>query len=112
MFYYVYVLYSDTYNRLYIGYTSNLRRRFQEHNQGKSKATKPFSPYKLIFYEAFTDRKDAKDREVYLKSGWGRRSLKKMLVSFYKSHPHLDQAVNILEATNYPFLLRQQILEV
>lgn len=82
MFYYVYILQSYKNKSLYIGYTSDLKKRFKEHNSGESKATKPFYPYKLIFYEAFLNRVDAKDREEYLKSGWGFRSIKKMLKGY------------------------------
>jgi len=81
--YYVYVLQSLKDKSLYIGYTSDLKKRFKEHNEGKSLATKPFKPYKLIFYEAFLNRIDAKDREVYLKSGYGRRSIKKLLKRYF-----------------------------
>ena len=95
MFFYVYVLYSERFNRLYIGYSSDLKKRFLQHNQGKSKATKPFRPYQLIFYEAFTEESDAKAREVYLKSGWGRRSLKKMLPMWFLTHPQLKDSVLI-----------------
>ncbi len=77
--YYVYILKSQKDNSLYIGYTDNLKRRFIEHNKGLSTATKFKIPYQLLFYEAFTNRIDAKDREKYLKSGWGWRSVKKML---------------------------------
>jgi putative endonuclease len=77
--YYVYILQSLKDKSLYIGYTDNLKRRFEEHNSGKSFATKPFRPYKLIFYEAFLNRIDAKNREKYLKSGWGWRTIKKLL---------------------------------
>ena len=77
--YYVYVLLSQKDRSFYIGYTSNLKARLNSHNKGENKSTKHKIPYKLIFYEAFLDRIDAKHREVYLKSGWGFRSLKKML---------------------------------
>jgi len=76
MFYYVYILQSQKDKSLYIGYTRDLRKRFREHNNGESLATKPFRPYKLIFYEAFPDRVDAENREEYLKSGYGRRTIK------------------------------------
>jgi len=81
---YVYILQSLKNKKLYIGYTNNLKKRLQEHNSGKSLATKPFRPYKLIFYEAFLDKKDAKAREEYLKSGWGLRSIRKMLKNYLK----------------------------
>ena len=79
MFYYVYILQSQKDNSLYIGYTSDLRKRLKQHNNGESQATKPFRPYKLIFYEAFLNRIDAKHREEYLKGGFGRRSINKMI---------------------------------
>lgn len=82
-FYYVYILRSQKNNSLYIGYTSDLRRRFQEHNNGKSPSTKPFRPYILIFYEAFLNRIDAKHREIYLKSGYGRRTTRALLKKYF-----------------------------
>jgi len=69
--FYVYILQSVKSRNFYIGYTSDLKNRFKEHNNGKNLTTKPFRPYKLIYYEAFLNKKDAKSREEYLKSGWG-----------------------------------------
>ncbi len=80
--FYVYILQSTVDGSLYIGYTTDYRRRLKEHNSGKSKATRPFRPWKLIYYEAFLNKKDAKAREKYLKSGWGRRSINKMLKNY------------------------------
>jgi len=84
MFYYTYILQSLKNNSLYIGYTSDLKKRFREHNLGESKATKPFIPYKLIFYEAFLNKVDAKNREIYFKSGYGRKTIKTMLNRYLK----------------------------
>ena len=77
--YYVYILRSLKDKSLYIGYTTDLKKRFRAHNNGLSVSTKHKRPYKLLFYEAFIDRIDAKHREEYLKSGWGFRSIKKLL---------------------------------
>ncbi len=82
MFYYVYILQSLRVGSFYIGYTSDLKKRIKEHNSGKSKATKPFIPYKLIFYESFLNRIDAKNREKYLKGGYGRKTIKSMLSQY------------------------------
>ena len=79
MFYYVYILQSQKDKSLYIGYTSDLKKRFKKHNAGENLATKPFRPYNLIFYEAFLNRIDAKNREEYLKGGYGRKTIKSML---------------------------------
>lgn len=83
-FYYVYVLQSLRSKSLYIGYSSDLKTRIKSHNDGKNKATKPFIPYKLIFYEAFLNKQDAKNREIYLKGGYGRKTLMTMLKEYFK----------------------------
>jgi putative endonuclease len=83
-YYYTYVLESLKDKSLYIGFTSDLKKRFKSHNAGKNKATKPHIPYKLIHYEAFLNRVDAKRRETYLKSGWGLKSVKDMLLKYFE----------------------------
>lgn len=83
--YYVYILQSQKDKGFYIGYTYNLKKRFQEHNSGKSKSTKPRIPFILIYYEAYLDRRDAMGREEFLKSGLGRRYIKKQLKHFLET---------------------------
>jgi len=65
--YYVYILKSETENKLYYGYTNDLRRRLNEHNSGKSFSTKNKTPWKLVYYEAYFSEKDARHREFQLK---------------------------------------------
>ena len=83
-FYYIYILQSLKDGSLYIGYTSDLIKRLKKHNSGKNLATKPFRPYKLIFYEAFLNKIDAKNREEYLKSGYGKRTINKLLTQYLR----------------------------
>lgn len=85
MFYYTYILESIKDKSLYIGYTSDLKKRFNQHNNGESKFTKSHRPYKLIHFEGFLNRIDAKRRENYLKSGWGFRSIKKIMSRYFKT---------------------------
>ena len=66
-------------NKLYIGYSANLKKRFAEHQNGLVKSTKPRRPFELIFYEAYRSRFDAKRREKYFKTDKGKTSLKTML---------------------------------
>lgn len=77
--YYVYVLQSLKNNQLYIGYSEDLKRRFEEHNTGKNISTKPYAPWKIVFYEAHLNQLDALIREKYLKTSQGSRAIKKML---------------------------------
>ena len=81
--YYVYILHSTKDGGLYIGYTTDLKRRFEEHRKGLSKATKHRNPVQLIHYEAFLERNDARAREKYLKSGYGRDQLKSQLKNIF-----------------------------
>jgi len=80
--YYVYVLRSGKSGRLYTGYTSDLRKRLSEHQEGKSSYTKKRGPYELIYYEACIDANDALMREKYLKTGMGKRYLKNRVKRF------------------------------
>lgn len=77
--YYVYVLQSLKDKKLYIGYTNNLKRRFAEHNSGRSEVTKERKPFRLLYYEACIQREDALKRELQLKTGFGREYLKRRL---------------------------------
>lgn len=79
--YFVYVLKSSLDGRLYKGMTSNIDRRIKEHNSGKTKSTKPYQPWKLVYSEKFNSIEEARKRELYLKSGIGRDLLKKILDS-------------------------------
>lgn len=71
--FYVYVLESEKNGSWYVGYSNNLRRRFKEHNQGLNFSTKRYRPWKLIYYEAGLNEKDAVRREGWLKSAHGGR---------------------------------------
>lgn len=82
MFYYTYVLQSQKNGKFYTGYTSDLRKRFKEHNEGKFGYTKKRGPYRLIYYEACLNEDDARARELYLKAGKGKRYLKSRLKRF------------------------------
>ena len=77
--YYVYVLLSLKDGNFYIGYTTDLKRRFNEHKEGYVKATKHRLPLKLVYCEVFLNKNDARAREVYLKSGYGHEQLKSIL---------------------------------
>ena len=77
--YYVYVLRSQRDGKMYIGYTTNLWNRLQEHQNGEVCSTKPRRPFELIFYEGYKCVEDAKRRERYLKTSRGKSSLRMML---------------------------------
>ena len=74
--YYVYLLKSLKTGTSYVGHTSDLPRRVEEHNNGKNKYTKNKAPWKLLYHEEFPTRSDAMRREKFYKSIDGRLELK------------------------------------
>lgn len=85
-FYFVYVLKSTERNFIYTGYTTNLVRRFKEHNNGEELSTKHYAPFELVHYEAYRNQKDAKRREEYLKTTKGKTTLRTMLKEYFENH--------------------------
>jgi putative endonuclease len=78
--YFVYLLQSVAGQNWYIGYTpADPQGRLEKHNRGEVRSTKSKAPWRLLYYEAYVTREDATAREKFLKSGSGRRYLKKQL---------------------------------
>ena len=76
---YIYILFFHKDKGLYIGFSTDLKSRLIAHAAGKVTATKDRIPFKLIHYEYFINKADAKAREEFLKSGHGREQLKQFL---------------------------------
>jgi putative endonuclease len=74
--YYVYAISSLERNYIYVGLTDNIERRLSEHNTGKNKTTKPYSPFIVIYFEECSSRIEARNREKYFKSGSGKEKLR------------------------------------
>ena len=79
MSYFVYVLRSIDHHRNYVGFTTDVQIRVQQHNSGQTKSTKPYKPWRLLFYETFSTKKEALDREKFLKSGQGRDLVRRFM---------------------------------
>ncbi|MBI2098794.1 GIY-YIG nuclease family protein [Candidatus Uhrbacteria bacterium] len=80
--YYVYLLKLND-NTIYTGRTDELKQRFGEHSRGKVKSTKYKLPVLLIYYEAYINKQEAVDRELYLKTGDGRREIRRQLRNLF-----------------------------
>lgn len=80
--FYTYILRSEKSGRFYTGYTNNLRKRLIQHNEGLSYYTKRDKPYLLVYFEACLSEDDARSRELYLKSGMGKRFVKNRIKRF------------------------------
>lgn len=69
-------------NQFYVGYTRDLKNRFNSHSRGKVESTKIRRPLKLLYYEACLNQKDALMREKYLKTIWGKRYLRNRIKNY------------------------------
>ena len=80
--YYVYFLKSLRYKYKYVGYTSNLKSRLDEHNRGLNKSTRPYLPFELDAYIAVKTKKLARDLEKYFKTGSGIAFSRKRILTY------------------------------
>ena len=77
--FFVYVLYSESFKRRYVGMSSDPQGRLKHHNGGFTKSTKAYKPWIIINIEEYKTLAEARNREKYLKSGVGREYLDKIL---------------------------------
>ena len=75
--YFVYVIRSEQTGRLYKGMTENLESRLAAHNARKVRSTKAYVPWVLVHQEEYKTEDEARRRELFLKSGYGREFLKR-----------------------------------
>jgi len=80
--YYVYILKSEKTGKLYKGSTEDLKQRVIDHNRGKTVSTRHGKPWKLMYYEAFVSKEDARREELFLKSGKGKERIKYLFTSY------------------------------
>ena len=78
--YTTYVLYSEKYDKIYIGFTSNLQQRLLSHNKLATKGwTIKFRPWQLIYHENHQTKQQAMNREKQLKSYQGRKFIRNLI---------------------------------
>ena len=63
----VYILFSQSLNRYYVGYTNDLERRLTEHNRKKGKYTDSGIPWELAYHEIYSTKAEAMFREKSIK---------------------------------------------
>lgn len=90
---YVYVIYSSSSDQLYYGETTDLSRRLKEHNRSKKQtATEQAADWRLVYYEAYQAKADAKDREEKLKNyGASRGHLKNRITDSLNNTKQADR---------------------
>ena len=85
MTYYIYILYSESSDRYYIGHTQNVENRLQEHNEGtRSNQSKKYTfkhrPWKIAAqFEVGKNRGEAIKIEKYIKRQKSRKFIEKVI---------------------------------
>ncbi len=82
MVYFVYILQSESDHSFYIGYTSDLNRRLEEHNSGHTRYTSHKRPWAVAYDEEFNSKTDALKREKFLKKQKNRTFYQKLIDTF------------------------------
>ena len=81
--YYIYTLLSEKDGKFYTGYSSDLTKRLESHNNGLVNSTKAIRPLKLLYFEGCLNQQDATRREKYLKSGNGKIYVRSRLRNYF-----------------------------
>jgi putative endonuclease len=86
----VYLLYSPSSTKTYVGFTNDIERRMQEHNFTERKGfTLRYRPWVLVYSEIFEKKSDAMQREKFFKSGFGREEVKKIISNYLLNNPRV-----------------------
>lgn len=74
----VYILYSKNKNKYYTGSSrsNDAGQRLIKHNNGQTRSTKAGRPWKIVYQEQMETYTEARKRELFLKSGQGRKWIK------------------------------------
>ena len=89
----VYILASPNHRARYVGTTTDMGRRLEEHRQGRSEHTSRYNITKLVYLESHETAPQAIEREKQIKKG--RRD--KKIAPIERAHPEwLDRSNEIL----------------
>ena len=81
MNYFVYILYSQSRDRFYTGYTHDISSRLEKHNAGATPSTRPGIPWEMVYTESFQNKHDAIVREREIKDKKSRSFIENMIKS-------------------------------
>jgi putative endonuclease len=89
---YLYILKSLKDNKLYVGVTKNLQKRFKQHNLGFVRSTKIRRPFILIYSEKFSTLSEARKKEWEFKcTPWGGKLKKELAEKWSLGPPKADR---------------------
>ena len=80
MKHFVYILYSELHDKYYKGYSTDPYKRLGQHNAGKSRYTRSFLPWELVYIELLPNKTDALKREKSLKK-YSKNQIEELMLS-------------------------------
>jgi putative endonuclease len=81
MTYHLYILYSKSLDKYYVGHTNNLTRRLSEHNSGQTKSTRSGKPWILVYTDEFNSNLEANKEEIKIKKMKSRKYIESLINS-------------------------------
>jgi len=67
MSFFTYIIYSDSKDKYYVGYTQDIETRLAKHNNGATRSTRPGRPWILVYSEKYTEKSAAIKLEIGIK---------------------------------------------
>ncbi len=80
---FLYIIYSNSKDRYYVGHSDNLLRRIPEHNAGQCKSTRSGIPWILVYSKPFNSRAEAMKEEYRIKKMKSRKYIEKLIAEYY-----------------------------
>jgi putative endonuclease len=78
--YFFYIIYSNQFNRYYIGHTNNLKKRIRKHNTNHKGYTGVANDWQVVYSEVYQTKSDAYRREREVKAWKSRNQIEKLIV--------------------------------
>ena len=76
---FTYIIYSQSTDKFYTGYSGDLNTRLERHNDGWSKSTKSGIPWKIVYFESFQSKSEAIKREIEIKKKKSRIFIERLI---------------------------------
>ncbi|WP_294963578.1 GIY-YIG nuclease family protein [uncultured Flavobacterium sp.] len=77
--FYIYIIYSETLDKYYVGSSQNIKQRLEDHLNSRSKFTKAAKDWVLKYSETFTTRSEAYQRELQIKKMKSRKYIENLI---------------------------------
>ena len=81
MKYYIYILFSASKDKFYVGASEDINKRLVRHNAGATPSTKSGRPWKIVYSEEYDNKSDAICRELKIKKMKSRKYIEQLIVN-------------------------------